>query len=92
MKELLMMNDTVMKHYPVFVNLARAEKRFGYFTLSKLSEHYTVCLKNLIWRIELLARVFGPPRSPDIKTPVIFICGENSKVLCMPTIHTTWRL
>jgi hypothetical protein len=38
-------------------------------------------------RITLLARVRGPPISPDLNP-----CGENSKVLCMPTIRMTWRL
>jgi hypothetical protein len=42
-------------------------------------------------RIELLARVCGP-RDPQIQTPVNFICVENSKVLCMPTICMIWRL
>jgi hypothetical protein len=69
MKELLMLNDTLMKcstHF--FVTLAPAEERFGYFMqddasphtqLTKLSEHWAVCLGNLMG-IELLAMVCGP--------------------------------
>jgi hypothetical protein len=83
---------------PFLVNLARAQERFGYFMEYDVTPHTAKAT------IRALRGVFGeingedritskgrPPRSQD-PNPVIFICGENSKVLCMSTIRMTWRL
>jgi hypothetical protein len=39
----------------------------------------------------IISKNVWPPRSPDLNS-CDFYLGENSKVLCMPTIRMTWRL
>jgi hypothetical protein len=95
MMELMMLNNTLMRYSIHFVvNLAPAEERFGYFiqdgTTPRAAKETTRVLRCVFGEFNgqdrIISKVLWPPRAPD---PVIFICGKNSKVLCISTIHMT---
>jgi hypothetical protein len=88
------MNEIVS---PFFVKLA--EERFGYFIQDGATPHTA---KGTIRELRgvlgepngegrIISKGLCSPRSPDLNS-CDFYLWENSKVLCMPTIHKTWRL
>jgi hypothetical protein len=79
--------------------LASAEEKFGYFMQDGATPHtakktiFALCggFGEFTAEDPIVRKGLWPPRFSDLKS-CDFYLGENSKVLCMPTIHINWKL
>jgi hypothetical protein len=82
-----------------YINGIPAEERFCYFMQDDVTPHTAKETIRAFYCVfgefnrenRIISKGMWPPRSPDINPCYSYLWGKL-KMLCMPTIHMTWRL